>query len=72
MLSYSVALLDAIAGGVIGSLLALVLILVTGILIAALLGFFVRKRKMVPGRYSIHLWASAAVVDPCTHTLPVV
>lgn len=49
--------------------MALVLILVAGILVAALLGFVVHGRKTVPGMYLHVCVPNAAVVDLCTHTL---
>ena len=60
-----------LVGGVVGGLLAL-LLLVAGILIATFLGFFVCRRKTMHGMHFRTFVTSAAVVDPCTHTLCVV
>ena len=45
----------AIIGGVVGGLLALVFILVAGILIAALLGFLVHRKKTLSGMCTVPL-----------------
>ena len=54
----------AIVGGVVGGLLAVVLILVAGILVVALLVFFVCRRKSLPSM-CLHAFMSrySAVVD---------
>ena len=57
----------AVIGGSVGGLLALVLILVAGILFAAILWYFVHRRKTVAGMCLHAFVASAAVVDPYTH-----